>query len=496
VTPRAALCHLLSALAVALLAIQAPVIGQGAAAPPAPLAAAPFKNRAPVSSDVIKIKLPRAQETQLSNGAYLMVLEDHRVPSVQFEIIMIGAGGYYDPPEMPGLADTTASLMDEGTTTRSSEQIAQALDTMAATVGVSASEGSQIATVTGSALTDQFDAVLALASDILLNPSFPEKEIDLYKVRTRAGLEEQRSDPDFLRQERYSKAVYGSHPAASVGLTRESLEKITRESLVSFHKSNYVPDHAIIGVSGDITLAEAQTKFETALKGWAKCGKPLPGVTDPSDHGPMKVSLVNRPGSVQTAFMLGEQAIDRTHPDYDAMMVMNQILGGSNGRLYRELRERKGYTYGVYSYPRVLRYRGDWRAQMDVRTDVTEPSLRDLLAEINRIRDEPVPTAEFKDAQRSLTASFALSLENPAALLNLYIVRQLYKFPVDYWDRYTDRIAAVTPAHVQSVARKYLDPKRLQIVAVGDAAKIGPSLQSFGPVEVFDDEGKPVKPSP
>jgi zinc protease len=460
---------------------------------PLPAQAPQFKNRAPVSSEVIKVKLPRAQETQLSNGAYLMVLEDHRVPSVQFEIIMVGAGGYYDPADLPGLADTTASLMDEGTTTKSSEQIAQALDTMAASVSVTANEGSQIASVTGSALTDQFDPVLALASDILMNPSFPEKELGLYKVRTRAGLEEQRSDPDFLRQERYSRMVYGEHPAASVGLTRESLEKITRETLVDFHKTNYVPDHAIIGVSGDITLAEARTKFESALKGWAKSGKPLPGVTDPQDHGAMKIALVNRQGAVQTAFMLGEQAINRTDPDYDAMVVMNQILGGSNGRLFRELRERKGYTYGVYSNPRLLRYRGDWRAQMDVRTEVTEASLRDLLAEINKMRDEIVPNDEFKDAQRSLTASFALSLENPAALLNLYIVRQLYKFPVDYWDRYTDRIASITPAQVQNVARKYLDPKRLQIVAVGDAAKIEANLRTLGSVEVFDDEGKPVK---
>ena len=490
---RSALCSLLSALSVVFLAVQAPVLGQGAAAPPAPPAAPKFKGKAPVSNDVIKVKLPRAQETQLSNGAYLMVLEDHRVPSVQFEIIMSGAGGYYDPPGMPGLAETTASLMDEGTATRSSGQIAQALDTMAASVAVSANEGSQIATVTGSALTDQFDTVLALASDILLNPSFPEKEIGLYKARARAALEEQRSDPDFLRQERYSKAVYGGHPASSVGVTRESLETMTRETLVGFHKSNYVPDHAVIGVSGDITLSEARAKFEAALKGWTRSGKPLPGVIDPPDHGAMKISLVNRAGSVQTAFMLGELAINRTDPDYDAMVVMNQILGGSNGRLYRELRERKGYTYGVYSFTRSLRYRGDWRAQMDVRTDVTESSLRDLLAEVSRMRDEPVSADEFKDAQRSLTASFALSLENPAALLNLYIVRQLYKFPVDYWDRYTDRIAAVTPAQVQAVARKHLDPKRLQIVAVGDAARIASTLRSFGSLEVFDDEGKPVK---
>ena len=203
-------------------------------------------------------------------------------------------------------------------------------------------------------MTDQLDPVLALASDILLNPSFPEKELGLYKGRARAALEEQRSDPDFLKEERYAKAIYGTHPASSMGLTRESLEKITRDALVAFHKNNYVPDHTIIGVSGDITLAEARTKFETALKGWTKSGKPRPGVVDPPDSGPLKVSLVNRPGSVQTGYMLGEQAITRLHPDYDALQVMNTILGGANGRLFRELRESKGYTYGVYSTPRAL----------------------------------------------------------------------------------------------------------------------------------------------
>ncbi len=260
-----------------------------AQAPAAPAPAAPkFKGKAPVSDEILKIKLPRAQEVDLANGAHLMVLEDHRVPSIQFQIIMIGAGGYYDPPEVPGLADTTASLMDEGTATKTSEQIAQALDTMAAGVSVSANQGSQIATLTGSALTDQFDQVLALAADILLNPSFPEKELGLYKVRARASLEEQRSDPNFLKEERYSKAVYGSHAASSMGLTRESLEKITRDALVAFHKRNYVPDHAIIGVSGDITLGEARTKFDSALKTWAKSNTARPGVDDPPDSGPVE----------------------------------------------------------------------------------------------------------------------------------------------------------------------------------------------------------------
>jgi zinc protease len=366
-TMRSGLRPFVAATLGAALVWQAPTHGQ---------TAPKFKGKAPVNKEVLKIKLPRAQEVDLSNGVHLMVLEDHRVPSIQFEILIVGAGGYYDPKELPGLADTTASLMDEGTASKTSEQIAQALDTMAAAVSVTANEGSQIATMTGAALTDQFDPVLNLAADILLNPSFPEKELGLYKVRARAALEEQRTDPDFLKQERYSKAIYGAHPASSVGVTRESLEKISRASLVEFHKSNFVPENAIIGVSGDITLAEARTKFEQALKNWKRSGKTRPGVEDPADAGPMKLSLVNRAGSVQTAYLLGELAINRLHPDYDAVQVMNTIIGGSNGRLFRELRESKGYTYGVYSALRALRYRGDWRVSMDVRTEVTGASLR------------------------------------------------------------------------------------------------------------------------
>src|SRR5581483_591055 len=244
---------------IALLAVATSAVvrtQQPAEPPPAAGHPAEMKGRAPVNKEILKVKLPRPAEADLPNGAHLMVLEDHRVPSVSFQIMMMGAGGYYDPADLPGLADPTASLMDEGTTTKTSEQIAQALDTLAASVSVTASEGSQIATLSGSALSDQFDDVLALAADILLNPKFADDELARYKARTNAALEDQRSDPDFLANERYSKAIYGNHPASSVGVTKESLAKITRDALVSFHKANYVPDYAIIAVSGDITLAD------------------------------------------------------------------------------------------------------------------------------------------------------------------------------------------------------------------------------------------------
>lgn len=467
-------------------------LGAGAAQGQGPETAKPaeIKGRTPVSNEILKITLPTAVEADLSNGAHLMVLEDHRVPTVSFQILIPGAGGYYDPADLPGLADTTASLMDEATKTKTSEQIAQQLDTMSASVAVAASEGSQIARVTGSCLSDQLDAVLGLAADILMNPSFPDAEISRYKARAMAALQQQRTDPEFLARERYQKAVYGSHPASSVGVTMESLKRITRDSLVGFHLANYVPDHAIIAVSGDITLAEARTKFGAALKDWAKSGKPRPGVIDAPNHGPTKVHLVNRPSSVQTNLVVGEQAISRMSPDYEVMQVMNTILGGSNGRLFRELRENKGYTYGAYSAISALRYRGDWQAGMDVRTEVTEPALRDLLAEIAKIREQRVPDAEFKDAQRSMSASFALSLESPGGILDLYVVSRLYNLPADYWDKYSDRIMAVTPAQVQAVAKRYLDPSKLQIVAVGDEAQIEKGLAKFGAVEIYDAEGR------
>jgi zinc protease len=479
------------ALAVASLGAQAP--SEPAQQPGKP---AQMKGLAPVNKEVLKITLPRPAEADMQNGAHLMVLEDHRVPSVSFQIIITGAGGYYDPKDLPGLADTTASLMDEGTTTKTSEQISQALDTMAATVSISANEGSQIATLSGSALSDQVDDVLALAADILVHPKFDDQEIARYKARTLAALEDQRGDPDFLARERYSKAIYGDHPASSTGVTKESLQKITRDALVAFHKDNYIPDYAIIAVSGDISLADARAKFQTALKEWTKSGKPRPGVVDPPPHGPMKIDIVNRPASVQTNYLLGEQAINRLNPDYDAMQVMNTVLGGANGRLFRILREEKGYTYGASSGVRALRYRGDWRASMDVRTEVTEPSLRDLLVELGKMRDQIVPAPEFEDAQRSMTASFALSLENPSEVLNLYVLRQMYGFAADYWDKYSDRIMAITPAQVQAVAKKYLDPAKLQIVAVGDGSKIEAGLRKMGPVDMYDDEGKKLSAAP
>jgi zinc protease len=169
------------------------------------------------------------------------------------------------------------------------------------------------------------------------------------------------------------------------------------------------------------------------------------------------------------------------------------VLGGPNARLFEHLREQKGYTYGAGSNFSAGRFRGPWSASTDVRTEVTDPALTDLLDEIRQMRETPVPAQELSNVKRAIIASFARSLENPNAILNNYIERYLYKLPADYWDKYPDRIDAITAAEVQRVAQKYWGADKLQVVAVGDATKIEPALKKLGTVQTFDAEGNPVK---
>jgi len=453
-----------------------------------------LKNKAPVSQEILKVSLPKSQEADLSNGVHLIVVEDHRAPQVFFQMIVEGAGGYYDPPAMPGLASFTAALMREGTTTRTSEQISEQLDRLAATVGVASGTSSMAATVTGSGLTNNLDTVLALMADVLMNPSFPQAEIDRYKARTKGGFINQRTQPGFLAQERLSKAIFGDHPASRVSPTPESLEALTRDALVEFHKAHYVPDRAVLAVAGDVSLAQAKAKAESAFGGWKKSGASIGAQTPPQAPSGPSISFVARPGSVQTSLRVGTLSIERTNPDYDALSVANRVLGGGpTGRLFEHLREQKGYTYGAYSNFNATRIPGSWSAATDVRSEVTDAALSDLLDEIRQMRDVPVSDQELASTKRAMITGFALSLESPNAILSNYIDQYLYKLPADYWDTYPARIQAITAADIRRVAQKYWAPDRLQIVAVGDAAKVEPALKKLGTVQVFDADGKAVR---
>jgi zinc protease len=452
-----------------------------------------FKNKAPISDKLLEIKLPKPQEADLPNGLHVMVLEDRRAPQVTIQLSMRGAGGYYDPADRIGLAQFTATNLREGTTTRSSTDIAEQLDRLSAALTVNAGMSGEDATVNASSLTEHVDTMLELVADVLLNPTFPDAEFARYKTQTRALVQQQRSNPNFLAQERFSLVTAGDHPDGRISPSLAVLEKTTRADLVAFHRARYVPDHAVIAIAGDISMADAMKKVQARFANWKKTGAPVPTVTDPAALQKPGIFLVERANSVQTTLFVGVQGIRRTDPDYFALSVLNKVIGGGpTGRLFRHLREEKGYTYGAGSNIDAPRFRGVWVATTNVRTEVTEPALTDLLDELRQARDVTIPAKEFADAKRSMVAAFALTLESPQALLNNAITRYRFNLPADYWDKYPERINAITAADAQAMAKKYLDPSRLQIVAVGNSEGVGRALRKLGPVEVFDAEGKPV----
>lgn len=480
------------ACVVAACAFSAALVAQPQA--PSTAAGTILKNRAPLSKDILKVQLPKAQEGELPNGVHLIVVEDHRAPQAAFQMIIEGAGGYYDPPSSPGLASFTAALMREGTKTKTSEQISEQLDRLAASVNVSTGMSTPFANLSGSGLTNNLDTVLALMADVLTNPSFPQTEIDRYKTRTRAGLMQNRASPSFLASERLNAAIFGDHPSARTAPTPASLDALTRDQLVEFHTAHYVPDRAILAVAGDVTFGQAKAKAETAFASWKKSDRMAPPQTEPTAIKGPTISLVARPSSAQTSLRVGTQSIQRTDPDYEALTVASRILGGVPvGRLFEHLREQKGYTYDARSFFGSSRIRGSWIASTDVRSDVTDAALTDLLAEIAAMRDSPVTDKELEDAKRAIVASFALGLESPNSVLSDYIDRYLYQLPADYWDRLPERYSAVTAVDVQRVAQKYWRPDRLQIVAVGEPPKVEPALKKLGTVQMFDTEGKPIK---
>ncbi len=489
-----ALLRPLLSLAV-VTAVVASAMAQGPGTPPqdslkVDKAKIELKNRAPVSKEILQVKLPKPAKYTLDNGMRVLILEDHRFPTVTVSLGITGADFIYQPKDLPGLASVTAEMLREGTKTRTSKQIAEQVDQLGANLSASASSSVY---VNASGLSDNMDQWMALMADILLNPTFPADELNKWKQRTLTQLKQQRTQPRFLSNERFSRVVYGDHPAAVVSATPESVAKFTPELLAQWHKERYVPQNAILGIAGDVDAKALLPKLKEWFGNWKRTD--LKEVPPPATKalGEKGVFLVDRPGSVQTNLLLGNIGIDRRSPDYVAFRVMNRVFGdGAAARLFSNLREVHGYTYGAYSGFAALKYAGAWRANSEVRTEVTDGALTEFFKEIRRIGQEPVPADELEQCKRSVVASFALSLEQPVELLSYAMQVENYDLPADYWDTFPAKIMAVSAADVQRVARKYLNPDAVQVIAVGDGTKIKAVLEKYGPLQVFDTEGKPV----
>ena len=454
------------------------------------------KNRAPISPDILRVTIPKPVKTTLSNGMRVLVLEDHRFPTVSVELHIAGAGALFEPPDLPGLADMTAQMLREGTKGRTSRQLAEEIERLGASIGAGSAFGSTATVLSASGLSENFDQWFGLTVDVLLNPTFPAEELARRKQQLQAYLRQQRAAPNFLVRERFNRAVFGNHPAATITPTPKSVDAFTPELLMKWHSDFYAPQNAILAIAGDVRAPELISKLEQWFAAWHKTDfKPvLPANPVPAKS--RKVYLVHRAGSVQTTIALGNIAIDRRSSDYIPMVVLNYILGGGPAaRLFLNLREEKGYTYGVYSEFTAVQYPGPWSAGGNMRTEVTAGALTEFFSEIRRIRDEKVSEGELTAARRAITASFALSLEQPSRILNFAVAREIYRLPDDYWETYPEKIMAVSAEDVQRVARQYLNPDAMQLVAVGDGDRIRVALEKYGSVEAYDSSGNPVPTS-
>jgi zinc protease len=435
------------------------------------------------------LNIPEPFETTLANGLQLLVVEDRRLPLVSFRLAF-RSGDANDPTNLPGLSDMMSHLVTEGTEKRNSREIAESVELLGATLSVGSSH--DFTTVAASTLSIYADEVLELMADVTLHPTFPQNEVDLARENTKQLLIQQRAQPNFLASERVAQVMFGKHPYARVSPTPESLDALTQVELAAFRKANFRPNNAVMIIVGDVDRAEIVARIEGLFAGWHRGELRQPSFPKPPELRTRKAYLVDRPDSAQSNIVIANAAITRTSPDYFPMLLMHTILGANaSSRLFMNLREEKGYTYGAYSSLDARRLAGTFRVTAEVRTAVTGASLHEFFFELERIRKEPVSEEELKNAKSYLTGVFPIRVETQDGLIDQLVSIQMLELPADYLHTYRDRIDAVTKDEIQTVAQKYVTPDRAAVVIVGDAAEVEDQIKPYAEeIEIYDTEGK------
>jgi zinc protease len=429
--------------------------------------------------------LPAVKTYKLDNGLKVQFVEDHRYPYVT---VFFGMKTGTVNNDKPGLAELTAGMLEEGTNNKSSKEIAEEIDFIGGSLSATADYDFTI--MSGSCLSNYTDRLFSLMTDVFLHPSFPEDELKLAKTNWIQALTIKRSNSDFLLDERFRKVVFGEHPYGALSPKPEMINSITQSDLKKFHAGNYLPDDCLMIVLGDFDDKKMEDLIKTSFGQWARGerkNKELAAVAQQKDR---RVYLVDRPDSAQSSIAIGNIGIKKKDPDYFATKVMNQILGGSaHSRLFLNIREQKGYTYGAYSSLAARIYPDVFSAGASVRTEVTEPAIKEFLLELDRIRDTSVTKEELDDAKKYLVGQFQLGLETQSGLAQRLLEVGLFDMDKDYLETYAEKYMAVTADDVQRVAKKVIQSKDLVITVVGDAKKVKPGLETFGKVEMYDLNG-------
>ncbi|MBK9981602.1 MAG: insulinase family protein [Saprospiraceae bacterium] len=450
-----------------------------------------FRAMAPKPGPARQIEIGKSTQYTLSNGLKVIVVENHKIPEISYQLTIDMDN--MQEKEKAGLSDITGSLLSTGTTTKIKADIDEAVDFIGASMVTNPRGGF------ASSLTKHTDKILSLFSDVILNPSFPQAEFDKIKTQTLSGLQANKDDPNAISGNVSGALNFGpNHPFGEI--TNEiTVSNVNLDDTKQYYKTYFKPGNAYLVIVGDITPEVAKAKAEKYFGSWPAGKTPVYTYPFPKTVDKTAVAFVDKSGAVQSVINVTYPVdLKPGSPDEIPARVMNTILGsGFSGRLFKNLREDKAYTYGAYSALNSNELAGSFSANASVRNNVTDSAIVQTLIELNRLKDEPVTQKELELAKSFISGAFARSLENPQTVANFALNTLMYGLPADYYQTYLQRLAAVTVDDVARMAKKYINPDKARIVVVGNKDEVYSKLSVFdkedGKVQLYDIYANPRK---
>ena len=454
------------AAVLAALAVATPALAQQKQAPPAPAAPRDFR-------------LPTKTSFALPNGVEVTMVPFGMTPKVNVQVVL-RTGNANEAANEIWLADVTADLMQEGTTTRTAAQVAREFAAMGGSLNVAVrSDESSFGT---DVLSERAAEAVRLLADVVRNPRFPESELPRIRATRLRQLSIAKSRPQSLADERFAQVLYGDHPYGRTFPTEAMLNGYTVESVRRFYQDNFGAARARIYVAGVFDRAGVEQAIRTAFGDWP-AGSPPATLPAPRQPTTREVALIDRPRAPQSTLYVGLPIIDPSKPDWIPLQVTNALLGGSFGsRITSNIREQKGYTYSPFSTVRAHYRDAHWVEIADVTTSATGASLKEIFAEIERLQKEPPPQGELRGIQNYIAGVFTLQNGSREGLINRLDFVDFHGLGDDYLTSYVKRVYDVTPADVQRITTTYIRPDAMSIVVVGDKATVESQLAPYRPV--------------
>lgn len=432
------------------------------------------KQTPPQGGEPKDFKLPEKDSKQLDSGLTATLVQYGVIPKVHINVI-VKAGNIHEGPEEVWLADLTGSLMAEGTTSMDFQTIAKKVAAMGGEVNVST--GPNQTTISGSVLSEFAPDLVRILADILINPSFPQNEIERLKNDLKRQLSVQKAVPQAQALDKFRSILYKDHSYGRIFPTVEMLDSYSREKVKAFYDENYGAKRTVVYAVGKFEEDEVRKAIEEAFGGWREGPSVDYPVATPVQTN--EVAIIDRPNAPQTTIMLGLPTLDPSKPEYVPLTVTNSLLGGSFGsRITSNIREDKGYTYSPRSVINAGYKTAVWYEQADVTAEHTGAALQEIAKEIKRLQTEPPSREELQGIQNYEAGVFVLQNSTPQGIISQLNFIDFHGLDESYLTDRVQNIHNVTPEKVQQMARDYLQYENMTLVLVGDKKQLEEQIES------------------